>query len=141
MGFLSEFKEFAVRGNVVDLAVAVVIGGAFGKIVTSLVNDIVMPVIGKLVGGVNFNDLAVVLTPAQVGADGKEVAAAVLLRYGAFVQSIIDFVLVAFAIFLAVKGINHLRRKPTPPPAEPAPPTDEVLLLREIRDALQARQS
>lgn len=136
MGFLSEFKEFAVRGNVVDLAVAVVIGGAFGKIVTSLVNDIVMPVIGKLVGGVNFNDLAVVLTPAQVGADGKEVAAAVLLRYGAFVQSIIDFVLVAFAIFLAVKAINRLRREPEPVPAAIA---EEILLLREIRDSLRPR--
>lgn len=136
MGFLSEFKEFAVRGNVVDLAVAVVIGGAFGKIVTSLVNDIVMPVIGKLVGGVNFNDLAVVLTPAQVGADGKEVAAAVLLRYGAFVQSIIDFALVAFAIFLAVKAINRLRREPEPVPAAIA---EEILLLREIRDSLRPR--
>jgi large conductance mechanosensitive channel len=139
MGFLSEFKEFAVRGNVVDLAVAVVIGGAFGKIVTSLVNDIIMPVIGKLAGGVNFNDLAVVLTPAQLNADGSEAAAAVLLRYGAFLQSILDFVLVAFAIFLAVKAINRLRRAPEPVAAEPAPPAEEVLLLREIRDSLRPR--
>jgi large conductance mechanosensitive channel len=136
MSFLSEFKEFAVRGNVVDLAVAVVIGGAFGKIVTSLVNDIVMPVIGKLAGGVNFNDLAVVLTPAQLNPDGTESVAAVLLRYGAFLQSIIDFLLVAFAIFLAVKAINRLRRAPEPVPA--APP-EEVVLLREIRDSLRAR--
>jgi len=136
MSFLSEFKEFAVRGNVVDLAVAVVIGTAFGKIVTSLVNDIVMPLIGKLVGGVNFNDLALVLDPAQVGPDGKEIAAAVLLRYGAFIQSIIDFALIAFAIFLAVKVVNRLR-----PPAvvEVAAPAEEILLLREIRDSLRPR--
>jgi large conductance mechanosensitive channel len=139
MSFLSEFKEFAVRGNVVDLAVAVVIGGAFGKIVASLVNDIIMPVIGKIIGGVNFNDLAVVLTPAQLNPDGTEAAAAVLLRYGAFLQSIIDFLLVAFAIFLAVKAINRLRRAPEPAPAEPAPPSEEVVLLREIRDSLRAR--
>jgi large conductance mechanosensitive channel len=139
MSFLSEFKEFAVRGNVVDLAVAVVIGGAFGKIVTSLVNDIIMPVIGKILGGVNFSDLAVVLTPAQLNPDGTEAAAAVLLRYGAFLQSIIDFLLVAFAIFVAVKAINRLRRAPAPAPAEPAPPTEEVVLLREIRDSLRAR--
>ena len=139
MGFLSEFKEFAIRGNVVDLAVAVVIGGAFGKIVTSLVNDIIMPVIGKLVGGVNFTDLAVVLTPAQLGPDGKEVAAAVLLRYGAFLQSIIDFTLVALAIFVVVKVINRLQRAPAPVEAAPAPPSDEVLLLREIRDSLRSR--
>lgn len=136
MSFLSEFKQFAVRGNVVDLAVAVVIGAAFGKIVTSLVDDIVMPVIGKLVGGINLGNAALVLTPAQVGADGQEVAAAVLLRYGAFVQSIIDFALVAFAIFLAVKAINRLRRQPDPVPAAPS---EEVLLLREIRDSLRPR--
>ena len=138
MSFLSEFKEFAVRGNVVDLAVAVVIGTAFGKIVTSLVNDIVMPVIGKLVGGVNFTDLAVVLTPAQLNPDGSEAAAAVLLRYGAFLQSILDFVLVAFAIFLAVKAINRLRRAPEPV-VEVVAPAEEILLLREIRDSLRPR--
>jgi large conductance mechanosensitive channel len=139
MSFLSEFKEFAIRGNVVDLAVAVVIGGAFGKIVTSLVNDVIMPVIGKLVGGVNFSDLAVVLTPAQLGADGKEVAAAVLLRYGAFLQSIIDFTLVALAIFVVVKAINRLQRPAAPAEAVVVPPAEEVLLLREIRDSLRAR--
>ena len=136
MSFLSEFKQFAIRGNVVDLAVAVVIGAAFGKIVTSLVDDIVMPVIGQLGGGVNFSDAALVLTPAQVAADGQEIAAAVLLRYGAFVQSIIDFALVAFAIFLAVKAINRLRREPEPVPAAIA---EEILLLREIRDSLRPR--
>jgi large conductance mechanosensitive channel len=139
MGMMSEFKEFAMRGNVIDLAVGVVIGGAFGKIVTSLVNDVVMPVIGKVVGGVNFTELAVVLTPAQMGADGKEVAAAVLLRYGAFIQSIIDFALIAFAIFVAIRVINRLQRKQEEAPAAPAAPAEDVVLLREIRDALRSR--
>ena len=136
MGMISEFKEFAMRGNVIDLAVGVVIGGAFGKIVTSLVNDVIMPVTGKVLGGVNFADLQVVLTPASMGADGKEIAA-VALRYGAFIQSVIDFLLVAFAVFVFVKVINKLHRKQeaAPPPAEPAP---EVVLLTEIRDALRA---
>lgn len=135
MGMVSEFKEFAVRGNVIDLAVGVVIGGAFGKIVTSLVNDVIMPVIGKLVGGVNFSNLQVVLTPAGIGPDGTKIAA-VALRYGAFIQSIIDFTLVAFAVFLFVKVINRLHRKQEAAPA--APPSEEVVLLTEIRDALRA---
>lgn len=136
MGFISEFREFAVRGNVIDLAVGVVIGGAFGKIVTSLVNDLVMPLIGKLLGGVNFSDLALVLTPAQVGVDGKEIAAAVLLKYGAFVQSVIDFTLIAFSVFVAIKLINKLQRKRE---QLPAPPAEEIVLLTEIRDALKSR--
>lgn len=139
MGMMSEFKEFAMRGNVIDLAVGVVIGGAFGKIITSLVNDVVMPVIGKVVGGVNFTELAVVLTPAQMGADGKEVAAAVLLRYGAFIQSIIDFALIAFAIFIAIRVINRLQRKQEQAPAAPAAPAEDIVLLREIRDSLRSR--
>ncbi|OGT56006.1 MAG: hypothetical protein A3E01_01895 [Gammaproteobacteria bacterium RIFCSPHIGHO2_12_FULL_63_22] len=138
MGFMSEFKEFAMRGNVIDLAVGVVIGGAFGKIITSLVNDVVMPVIGKILGGVNFTDLALVLTPAQMGADGKEVAAAVLLRYGAFIQSMIDFALIALAIFMAIKVINRLQRKKEEAPA-PAAPAEDIVLLTEIRDALRSR--
>jgi large conductance mechanosensitive channel len=137
MGMISEFKEFAVRGNVIDLAVGVVIGGAFGKIVTSMVNDVIMPVIGKLVGGVNFSSLQVVLAPASMGPDGKEIAA-VALRYGAFIQSIIDFTLVAFAVFLFVKVINKLHRKQESAPEAPAPPSEEVVLLTEIRDALRA---
>jgi large conductance mechanosensitive channel len=136
MGMLSEFKEFAIRGNVVDLAVGVVIGAAFGKIVTSLVNDIVMPVVGKLLGGVNFATAAIELAPEVLGPDGKVATAAVLLRYGAFVQSIVDFVLVAFAVFLAVKVINRLRRAPEPAPAAPA---EDIVLLTEIRDALRSR--
>ena len=135
MGMISEFREFAMRGNVVDLAVGVVIGAAFGKIVSSLVDDIIMPLLGKVVGGVDFSNLAVVLTPAQVGADGKEVAAAVMLRYGHFLQTIFDFVIVAFAIFVFIKLINKLHRKEE---AAPAPPSAEVLLLTEIRDAVRA---
>lgn len=136
MGLLSEFKEFAMRGNVIDLAVGVVIGGAFGKIVSSLVKDVVMPVIGKLIGGVNFSDLGIMLTPALVGPDGKEVAAAVMLNYGAFIQSIIDFTVIAFAVFMAIKLINALQRKRE---AAPAAPSAEIVLLTEIRDALKSR--
>lgn len=136
MGMVSEFKEFAIRGNVIDLAVGVVLGGAFGKIVTSMVGDVIMPVIGKLVGGVNFSELQVILTPTSMGADGKEIAA-VALRYGAFIQSMIDFVLVAFAVFLFVKVINKLHRKQEAAPAPPAEPAPEVVLLTEIRDALR----
>ena len=135
MGMISEFREFAMRGNVIDLAVGVVLGAAFGKIVSSLVDDIIMPVIGKLVGGVDFGTLAIVLEPARLGADGKEIGA-VLLRYGAFIQSILDFVLVAFAIFLLIKAINRLHRKQE---AAAAPPAADIVLLTEIRDALRAR--
>ena len=129
------FREFILRGNVVDLAVGVVIGAAFGKIVSSLVADVVMPVIGKLVGGVNFANLALVLTPAHPGADGKEVAAT-LLRYGAFLQSIIDFALIAFTVFIAIKLVNRLQRRQA---VAPAAPSDEVRLLTEIRDTLKMR--
>ena len=131
---ITEFREFALRGNVIDLAVGVVIGAAFGKIVTSLVGDIVMPLIGASVGGVNFSDLALVLAPAHLAADGSEQTAAVLLRYGAFLQSILDFALVAVAIFLAIKLINRVRRQPDPAPALPSA---EIVLLTEIRDALR----
>ncbi|MEO8159879.1 MAG: large-conductance mechanosensitive channel protein MscL [Arenimonas sp.] len=137
MGMFTEFKEFAMRGNVLDLAVGVVLGAAFGKIVSSLVDDMIMPVLGKLVGGVDFSKLAVVLEPARLGADGKEVAA-VLLRYGAFIQSVVDFVLVAFAIFMFIKLINRLYRKREEVPAPVATPAD-IVLLTEIRDALRAR--
>ena len=137
MGMFSEFKEFALRGNVLDLAVGVVLGAAFGKIVSSLVDDVIMPVIGKLVGGVDFSQLAVVLEPARIGSDGKEVAA-VLLRYGAFLQSMLDFLLVALAVFLFVKVINRLYRKAEAPPAPVATPAD-IVLLTEIRDALRTR--
>ena len=120
MGMVTEFKEFAMRGNVVDLAVGVVIGAAFGKIVASLVNDIIMPMIGFIVGGVNFNELAFELKPATVDAAGAEVAA-VLVKYGAFIQTIVDFLIIAVAIFVAVKVINRLKRKEEAAPAAAAP--------------------
>lgn len=138
MGMVSEFKEFAMRGNVVDLAVGVVIGAAFGKIVASLVNDIIMPLVGYAVGGVNFNELAFELKPASVDAAGAEVAA-VLVKYGAFIQTIVDFLIIAFAIFVAVKVINSLKRKQEAAPPAPAEPSEEVKLLTEIRDALKSR--
>jgi large conductance mechanosensitive channel len=139
MGMISEFKEFAMRGNVVDLAVGVIIGGAFGKIVTALVDGIVMPPIGLMLGGVNFRDLAYQLKPAVVDAAGKTTSPAVAIQYGAFTQTIIDFLIVAFVIFVMVKLMNKLKRKEVPPPAPPAPPSDEVRLLTEIRDALRSR--
>ncbi|MGA8049595.1 MAG: large-conductance mechanosensitive channel protein MscL [Burkholderiales bacterium] len=133
MSWLKEFKEFAVKGNVVDLAVAVIIGAAFGKIVTSFVGDIVMPPLGLLIGGVNFTDLAVTLKAASGGAP------AVVWAYGKFLQAVFDFAIVAFAIFIAVKGINHLKRKEeAAPAAPPAPPRQEVL-LEEIRDLLKKK--
>ena len=133
MGMMQEFKAFAMRGNVIDLAVGVVIGGAFGKIVSALVDKVIMPPIGILVGGVDFSKLGIVLKEAGVDAAGKEVPA-VVLGYGEFINAIIQFVIVAFAIFLVVKAINRMHKQPEEAPA--APPED-VLLLREIRDALK----
>jgi large conductance mechanosensitive channel len=128
MSLMTEFKEFAMKGNVVDMAVGVVIGGAFGKIVSSFVGDVVMPLLGKLVGGVNFTDLAIELGTSPAGEP-------VLLKYGAFLQSAFDFLIIAAAIFMALKGINKLKAPP-PPAAAPAPPAD-VALLTEIRDLLK----
>lgn len=135
MSFISEFKEFAMRGNVVDLAVGVVIGGAFGKIVSSVVADVIMPPLGVLLGGVNFSHLKVVLKAAV-----DEKTPAVTLNYGSFIQSCVDFIIVAFAIFLLVKTINSLKRAEAAPPAEPPPPPAQEVLLGEIRDLLKARQ-
>ncbi len=132
MGMISEFKEFIAKGNVVDLAVGVVIGAAFGKIVTALVDGIIMPAIGAMTGGVSVSDWKHVVTPAQIGADGKEIAAEVAIRYGAFIQTVIDFVLIAFVIFLFLKAYNRMRK-----PAEEAGPGEEILLLRDIRDSLK----
>lgn len=134
MGMVSEFKEFIAKGNVLDLAVAVVIGAAFGKIVTALVDGIVMPLVSLFTGGVSVDDWKYVITPAQVDAAGKEVAAEAAIRYGTFLQSMIDFLIVAFVIFLVVKAYNRVRR---PAEAAPAAPAEEVLLLREIRDSLK----
>ncbi len=131
MSFASEFKEFAMKGNVVDLAVGVIIGGAFGKIVSSFVGDVVMPVLGKVIGGVNFTDLAVNL---GMGADGKT---PVLLKYGSFLQSVFDFLIIAMVIFMAIRALNRLK-KPDPAAPPPPPPRSEVL-LEEIRNALVKR--
>ncbi len=133
MGMISEFKEFAMRGNVIDLAVGVVIGAAFGKIVTALVEKIIMPPIGLLIGGIDFSALSWTLKEASVDATGKEVPA-VVIGYGDFLNTLVQFIIVAFAIFLVVKAINRLSRKQPPPPAAP---TEDVLLLREIRDSLK----
>ena len=130
-----EFKAFALRGNVVDLAVGVIIGAAFGKIVSSFVNDVVMPPIGFLTGGVDFADQAIVLKEA-VGE-----TPAVAIKYGSFVNTVVDFVIVAFVIFLVVRGINRMMRKEAEKPAAPPAPTQDQALLAEIRDLLKARPS
>jgi len=133
MSMVKEFKEFIMRGNVIDLAVGIVIGAAFGKIVSSLVADIIMPPLGLLIGGVNFTDLKVVLgTPLSGGEP-------VTLNYGNFIQVLFDFVIVAFAIFLVVKMVNRLKRKQAEAPAVPPAPTKDQVLLTEIRDLLKAR--
>jgi large conductance mechanosensitive channel len=137
MGMLQEFKEFAMKGNVVDLAVGVVIGAAFGKIVSALVDGVIMPIVGMAVGGVNFAELSVVLKEAVIGPDGKEVAAAVAIKYGAFLQTVLDFVIVAFVLFLVIKAMNRMKRAEAAAPPAPAEPAEDVLLLREIRDALK----
>lgn len=136
MSFVSEFKAFAMRGSVVDLAVGVVIGAAFGKVVSALVDGIIMPPIGLALGGVNFGELAVTLKDAVLGPDGKEIAGAVVLKYGAFFQTVIDFLIIAVAIFVVVKVMNSLKKREE----VPAPgPSEEVKLLTEIRDSLKAR--
>lgn len=141
MSFFGEFKEFVSRGNVLDMAVGVVIGGAFGKIVSSVVNDILMPPIGLLLGGVDFTDLKVVLQPEKVDELGEVVTPLVTLNYGSFIQTIVDFLIIAFAIFTMVKGINKLKRMADPEepkaPEAPAPKPDDVVLLEEIRDLLK----
>lgn len=130
-----EFREFAMRGNVVDLAVGIIIGAAFGAIVNSLVNDIIMPIIGYVTGGMDFKDLSYVLKPAATGPDGAAIPA-VEIRYGMFINLVINFIIVAFALFILIKGMNQLKRKqeeaPAPPPETPA----QEKLLSEIRDLL-----
>ena len=134
MGMLSEFKEFAMKGNVVDLAIAVIIGTAFGKIVSSLVDGIIMPIIGNMVGDINFKDLAYTLAPAVIGADGKETVASVMIKYGAFIQTIVDFAIIAFVLFAVIKIMNRLKKAET---AAPAAPAADIVLLTEIRDLLK----
>jgi len=127
---LNEFKEFAMRGNVVDMAVGIIIGGAFGKIVSSIVSDVIMPPIGMLMGGVDFSDLAVALGEGEGAAS---------INYGVFINTVLDFLIVAFAIFMLIKGLNSLKRKEEEKPAEPPKPSAEEVLLTEIRDALKSR--
>lgn len=133
MGMAKEFKEFAVKGNMLDMAIGIVIGAAFGKIVSSVVADVLMPPLGLLLGGVNFTALKLTLKEA-VGE-----TAAVTLNYGAFLQTVVDFLIVAFAIFLMIKGINSMRKKQEEAPAAPAPPPNQEVLLAEIRDLLKNR--
>jgi len=130
MRFFKEFKDFAMRGNVVDMAVGIIIGGAFGKIVSSFVSDVVMPPIGMLLGNVDFKELMFVMKPAT------ETTAAVAIKYGLFINTIIDFVIIALAIFLAIGAMNRMRKKEEAAPAEPPKPSEEVKLLTEIRDSL-----
>lgn len=146
MGFFKEFKEFAVKGNVMDLAVGVIIGGAFGKIVDSVVKDLVMPVISAIIGSPDFSNMYMVLKDPASGikegmalADARAVENAVVFAYGNFITVAINFILLAFAVFLMVKGINRLKRKEEPAPVAPAGPTQEQLLA-EIRDLLRKQQ-
>jgi large conductance mechanosensitive channel len=133
MSLMSEFKEFAMRGNVIDLAVGIVIGGAFGKIVSSFVGDMLMPLIGLLLGRIDFTTLAVTLKEATATAP------AVLWSYGKFIQSVVDFTIIAFAIFMLVKAINTLQKREEAKPEAPKPPPAEEVLLTEIRDLLKQR--
>ena len=133
MGMINEFKQFAMKGNVVDMAVGIIIGAAFGKIVSSFVGDVIMPPLGLLIGGVDFTDLAITLKEATEGA------AAVTLNYGKFVQTVFDFLIVAFAIFIAIKAMNRLKRKEEEKPAAPPAPSREEVLLAEIRDLLKQK--
>jgi large conductance mechanosensitive channel len=133
MSMIAEFKKFAMRGNVVDMAVGIVIGAAFGKIVSSLVKDVLMPPIGLLMGGVDFTNLSIVLKEAAEGVE------AVTINYGVFIQTIVDFLIVAFAIFMVVKAMNNLKKKEEAAPPAPPKPSAEVELLTEIRDALKSK--
>lgn len=143
MGFIKEFKEFAIKGNVVDLAVGVIIGGAFGKIVSSLVSDVIMPVIGVATGGIDFKKLKYVLNPGtpEIPATATSPAVAAVpenaILYGSFIQNVFDFFIIAFCIFLMIKAINSLKRKEEAAPAAPAAPSSTEVLLTEIRDLLK----
>lgn len=131
MKLINEFKAFAMRGNVVDMAVGIIIGAAFGKIVSSFVNDVIMPPIGLLVGGIDFSDLSVMLKAAT------DTAPAVVLKYGVFINTVIDFIIIAWAIFMVIKAMNTLKKKEDEKPAAPPKQNDEVVLLTEIRDLLK----
>ncbi|HET6559141.1 MAG TPA: large-conductance mechanosensitive channel protein MscL [Prolixibacteraceae bacterium] len=142
MKLIDEFKSFAMRGNVVDMAVGIIIGAAFGRIVSSFVADIIMPPIGLLLGGVDFTDLKAILKDPVMDATGNVVTQAVSINYGNFIQIVIDFLIIAFAVFMAIKALNSLKRKEVVAPEEvPVPlPSKEELVLREIRDILKTKQ-
>jgi len=133
MSLRSEFKEFAMKGNVVDMAIGVIIGAGFGKIVSSLVGDIFMPTLGKVIGGLNFSDLAVSLGPDPTGKE-------VLIKYGSFLQTLFDFTIIAIVLFMVLKGINRLKRHNEATPAAPPEPPRQEVLLQEIRDLLAKKQ-
>ncbi len=142
MSIVKEFKEFAMRGNVVDMAVGIIIGGAFGKIISSVVSDVIMPPIGLLLGGVRFTDLKIILKEPVLDAAGAVTTAAVSINYGNFIQVTVDFLIIAMAIFMMIKAMNSLKKKevaPAPPPAPPVPTKEEVL-LGEIRDILKEKK-
>jgi len=131
MGMMKEFKDFAMKGNVIDMAVGIVIGGAFGKIIGSLVTDVIMPPIGILLGGVDFANLSFVLKEATATAE------AVTMNYGVFINTVVEFVIIAFAIFMVIKAMNSAKKKEEEKPAAPPKPSEEVMLLKDIRDALK----
>jgi large conductance mechanosensitive channel len=137
MSIIKEFKQFAMRGNVLDMAVGIIIGGAFGKIVSSFVSDVIMPPIGVLLGGVDFSTLKIVIKQAVIGDGGAIVTPAVTLNYGLFINTVIDFIIIAFAIFMMIKAMNNLKKKEEAAPAPPPVPTNEEKLLTEIRDLLK----
>ncbi len=138
MSMMSEFKEFAVKGNAMDMAVGIIIGGAFGKIIASLVGDVIMPVLGKFMGEVSFTDLFINLGDGDFAtlAAAKEAGAATL-NYGMFIQAIVDFIIIAFVIFMIVRAMNNMRKKEEEAPKAPAEPSEDIVLLREIRDNLK----
>ncbi len=142
MKLISEFKAFAMRGNVVDMAVGIIIGGAFGKIISSIVADVIMPPIGLLLGGVKFTDLKIILKDPVLDAAGAVATQAVTINYGNFLQTSVDFLIIAFAIFMIIKAMNSMKKKEEPAPVEappPPPPTKEEVLLAEIRDILKSK--
>ena len=138
--FLTDFKEFALKGNLIDMAVGVIIGGAFGKIVSSLVNDIIMPIFAGIGGAGDFKSLKYVIKAGEATAQGKEAVEEVAINYGMFIQNIVDFLIIAFSIFVALRVMMRFKKKAEETPAEPAAPTAEEKLLTEIRDLLQKRQ-
>ena len=140
MGFISEFKAFAMRGNVMDMAVGIIIGAAFGKIVSSFVGDIMMPPLGVLTGGVDFSDKKLVLRDAVIATDTVKAVPEVSVNYGLFINATINFIIVAFAVFLMIKALNTMKRKEAVAPSLPPEPTKEEVLLTEIRDAIRNKR-